>query len=259
MGELSIIRRGGGGGAALNYKVVGGTVQPIGARENTLWVNTSTAITSHAFSATEPESPVEGIVWFSVGTSCSAPINVLKKDNVLMVYPVSCKQYIDGVWVGKTAKTYQDGAWKEWVLYLYKGAEDVSDISGGWEKYSGSGTLSISDGVLSFKMPGKQYGTNSGVMRHKTAVNMSSFKTVVISCYAHGYTARVATFHIYDASGNSAASVDIGTVTGQVLEKTIDITDLQGEFFFGLALSSYWDGSAARDTQVDVYEVKLTV
>lgn len=257
MGELSIIRRGGGGGAALNYKVVGGTVQPIGASENTLWVNTTTAITSHAFSATEPESPVEGMVWFSVGTSCSAPINVLKKDNVLMVYPMSCKQYVGGMWESKAAKTWQDGAWVEWVLYLFKGEEDVTGTSGGWELFSGSGTVTEGDGVLSFSMPGKQWGQNSGVMRNKTPIDMSSFAEIIITCFPSYYSFNAATFHVYDASGNSVASVGVGGTTDQMLTKTIDISDLSGEFYFGLALSSYWDGTTQKDTQVDVYEIKL--
>ena len=43
-----------GGGASLNFKVVGGTSAPSNPKENTIWVNTSTAITIWDFSATEP-------------------------------------------------------------------------------------------------------------------------------------------------------------------------------------------------------------
>ena len=45
---------GGGAGGGLNFKVVGGTSAPASPKENTIWVNTSTAITSWDFSATEP-------------------------------------------------------------------------------------------------------------------------------------------------------------------------------------------------------------
>ena len=41
-------------GNDLNFKVVGGTSAPSNPKENTIWVNTSTAITSWDFSATEP-------------------------------------------------------------------------------------------------------------------------------------------------------------------------------------------------------------
>ena len=43
-----------GGGENLNFKVVGGTTEPSNPKENTIWVNTDTAITSWDFSATEP-------------------------------------------------------------------------------------------------------------------------------------------------------------------------------------------------------------
>ena len=45
---------GGGGGAALNFKVVPGLTQPGTASENTIWVNTDQKITSWVFSAIKP-------------------------------------------------------------------------------------------------------------------------------------------------------------------------------------------------------------
>lgn len=41
-------------GAELNFEVVGGTVQPENSKENTIWINTYTEITSWDFYATEP-------------------------------------------------------------------------------------------------------------------------------------------------------------------------------------------------------------
>lgn len=54
MAEALISRR--GGGASLNYKVVGGTSAPANPRENTLWVNTDTPITSWHFGAEDISS-----------------------------------------------------------------------------------------------------------------------------------------------------------------------------------------------------------
>ena len=108
------------GGASLNFKVVGGTTQPTSASENTIWVNTDTAISEWVFSVTEPISPVAGMVWFIAGTSSPTPINALKK-NGLMVYPMACQQYVDGAWVEKTSEAYQGGTWVSWwdgTLYL---------------------------------------------------------------------------------------------------------------------------------------------
>lgn len=45
---------GGGAGAGLNFKVVGGTTAPSNPSENTIWVNTSTTISSWSFSSENP-------------------------------------------------------------------------------------------------------------------------------------------------------------------------------------------------------------
>lgn len=47
-------KMGGGGGAPLNFKVVGGTSAPSNPKENTIWVNTDSAITGWHFGAEEP-------------------------------------------------------------------------------------------------------------------------------------------------------------------------------------------------------------
>ena len=52
MGEAFIVRR--GGGNPLNFRVIGGTVQPTAPRENDIWVNTDQNITSWNFGADEP-------------------------------------------------------------------------------------------------------------------------------------------------------------------------------------------------------------
>ena len=109
----------GGGGASLNFKVVGGTSEPASPKENTIWVNTDTGITSYIFSATEPESPTEGMVWISTGTSSPVAFNALKK-NGMQIYPISAKQYVSGAWVEVTAMSYQNGAWVDWVMWIVK-------------------------------------------------------------------------------------------------------------------------------------------
>lgn len=128
-------KAGSGGGAPLNFKVVGGTSAPSNPKENTIWVNTAKEITGWHFSATQPENPVEGMVWFAVSTSsCEAEFNALKK-NGIQVYPSSAKQYDSGAWVSVTAETYQGGEWVSWSLYVYKMGEQSSAITGGWKLY----------------------------------------------------------------------------------------------------------------------------
>lgn len=109
----------GGGGTALNYTVVGGTTEPTNPKENTVWVNTDTAITSYVFSSVEPASPAEGMVWIGTSTSATAPFNAIKK-NGLWVSPTGAQQYISGSWVTKTAQTWQSGEWVVWEKVIYK-------------------------------------------------------------------------------------------------------------------------------------------
>ena len=111
----------GGGGASLNFKVVGGTTQPENPKENTIWVNTDTEITSWAFSTDVPESPAAGMVWIKTGFGSATPFNALKKNEV-QVHPFSTQQYLDGAWADKTTMIYADGIWslfhpsKEYVI-----------------------------------------------------------------------------------------------------------------------------------------------
>lgn len=137
-----IFNMSGGGGAALNFKVMGGTAEPSNPAENTIWIDTDAKITGWLFYSHQPENPAEGMVWIATGSASNAEFNALKK-NAIMVYPLSAKQYVNGAWVGKTAKTYQNGTWVDWATSLYK-AGGVN--TAGWSVYDPS----HSDHTLTF-------------------------------------------------------------------------------------------------------------
>ena len=121
-----------GGISGTNFSIVGGTTEPVNPKENTIWVNTDTEITDWIFSTTEPETLQEGMMWFTTGTSSNAEFNVLK-NNDIVIYPLSAKQYIGGAWVSKSAKTYKNGAWADWATFIYQvGVGDSSALTGGW-------------------------------------------------------------------------------------------------------------------------------
>lgn len=127
---------GGGGSGGLNFQVIGGTTAPSNPKENMIWVNTSTKITSYIFSATQPTGSA-GMVWISTGTSSTVEFNALKK-NGIQVYPLSAKQYISGAWGDVTAMSYQGGEWVGWITYLYNEGDECTDITGGWSLASSS-------------------------------------------------------------------------------------------------------------------------
>ena len=133
---------GNGGANPLNFKVVGNP-QPTNPRENTIWIDTDTPITSYVFSATQPAGS-SGMVWIITGTSSGAEFNALKK-NGIQVYPISAKQYIGGAWVDKTAKSYQNGEWVVWVVGLYdSGKASVPFVDSQTANYGGY-TSAVSD------------------------------------------------------------------------------------------------------------------
>lgn len=92
MGECILHGNGGGGGASLNFKVVGGTSAPSSPTANTIWVNTDTAITGWHFGADEPNvydlktNPADQHQYYA--------LHVLSAGDILnFVIPQTCSVY----------------------------------------------------------------------------------------------------------------------------------------------------------------------
>lgn len=148
---------------ALNFNVIGGTSAPSSPSANTIWVNTSTTITSWIFSSTQPTG-AEGKVWISVGVSSSTEFNALKT-NAIQVYPGFVKQYVSGVWVAKTAKIYQSSAWKtitSRVDYISNGGILINPVSSYNGKITQTGTnYKISSGGSGGKAPAVNFACDN--------------------------------------------------------------------------------------------------
>lgn len=179
MSEAIISRR--GGGANLNFKVLGGTSQPASPKENTIWVNTDTAITSWFFSATEPENPVEGMVWIKTGKASGIPFNALKK-NTIIVYPQGVMQYASGTWEQKTAEAYQSGAWMDLLPggALYWLGNQFESITGGWkasmQSGNSGGTITVNDDFIRIN---KVSGGNVSMVSNNK-IDMSGYSTLYV-------------------------------------------------------------------------------
>lgn len=102
-----------GGSGGLNFTVTGGTTQPAEPRENTVWVNTGSAITGWIFAHSAPLEPAEGTVWFFLDNDTGTAFNPLKR-NCIELYPAGTMQYQGGEWAKVTAKLYQGGSWISW-------------------------------------------------------------------------------------------------------------------------------------------------
>lgn len=215
------------GGAPLNFKVVGGTSAPASPKENTIWVNTSTAITSWAFSATEPKSPAEGMVWFVTGTNSPVEFNAIKK-NGLHVYPISAKQYLNSAWVDKEAKTCQNGAWVDWWNgELYEYGNEYEGVTGGWSADSNSnGTVTFNtDNIYLAGRDGDTY-TVAGTVN---SIDLSKYTKLVIKGTKIGEHYNGGCFRAGVASArgksNDIVSVDSNHTGDLLLEIDISSVD----------------------------------
>lgn len=225
-----------GGGVALNFKILGGTVQPENPSENTIWVNTDAKITDWVFSASEPENPTEGLLWVANGTDSKATFNALKKGTVY-VYPYACKQYVSGAWVRKDAVSYIGGEWKDWgqwiikdglTTYTIKTAKKASAAS-----YTAMSSLSVSQGDGSINIKGS-FGDG---MVYIEGVDLTNFTKLTIE----GTFTQVGS----DTANNLTVWKSVGSYTSSnraayakltATGATVDVSDLAGEHIVGVAM-----------------------
>ena len=237
-----------GGGAGLNFRVVGNVFQP-SPKENLIWVNTGTPVAGYSFSRFPSSTPVNGDIWFRTAQN-SSPVefNALKK-NVAMIYPQSCFQYEDGSWVEKAAKTWMNGAWKNWYTYYYYLGNQETNLTGGWiTKNGSSGVVTFEDGYVSLGYSGSgvrsaNIYTNSKVdVRGKQYLKFELEKTLDVANYV--YCGLTTNNTASDGANNLIAGFK-DNVTSQlpVNQKTIISYDI----------------SATSDTLADNYYIRVGV
>lgn len=236
----------GGGGTALNFKVVGNP-QPENPSVNTLWVDTDVAITGWTFDAAAPESPAEGTVWFPVGTDGPVAFNALKK-NSIMVYPLSAKQYVSGVWTSVPVQICQDSEWTSlWSGELYDAGNQYEDVTGGWVVGEGDATATIDDTGITLSTTSNS--ANRIHVETANAVDLSNHATlyalVNVSSISLGSGINSARVRLgYAASSganlaNSSTKVEKQvTATGEVTLQ-LDISEATGEFYIVVGIGFY--------------------
>lgn len=176
------------GGEELNFEIIGGTTEPSNPIENTIWINTSTAIDSYVFSYTEPTNPKEGMVWIATGTNSENEFNALKVNNIT-IYPSTVKQYENGAWVDKPTKNYKN-RWIDFNMlpsFIYEGEYEIVDdldnpitsSAGNWKiRFLTSGKLkftdlrSASEGIDVFLVGGGG-GGDGGILLYEPIMNSS--------------------------------------------------------------------------------------
>lgn len=221
-----------GGGAGINFKVVGGTIRPDG-KENLIWVNTDTVITSWAVSPNQPENPSDGMVWLKTGYSENR-INLLKK-NAVEIELVDCSQFVSGSWKQLVGNYYTDGQWKQFSHYELVLFRDgiLNPVFGGF------GDATITGNYIRVYVAGdKSSGTQEfHAVTSGNAVDLTGFKKFVFTANTSNYTSSVAI--VRDGVVFKTQSVGQTQSTYE-----IDISELTGLFNIKLTAST-WYGSSS--------------
>lgn len=168
-----------GGGQPLNFKVVGNP-QPASPSVNTIWVNTDVQITGWHFASEQPENLEEGNIWFP--TSLRSPVSFsATKKNPVMVYPQFAKQYVNGLLVDKTAKTYNGVEWVDWWDgTLYDFGNEYKSVTGGWTAETIGSSSSAIIGTNSLTVSAI-YSGQYATITTANVIDLTMFKTLNVN------------------------------------------------------------------------------
>lgn len=239
---------GAGGGAGLNFRVIGGTEQPTAPRENDIWVNTDTEISTWVFSATEPGNPAPGMVWIEVGAESDVGFNALKK-NGIGVYPVWVRQYMDGAFADRYAYIFRSGEWVQFsdvfkALYIIKdGAVDLEKypykyVQQYWDSSSSSNktrTGGVDPNFIKFE---QDYEGKPAVWTEATNGNWqrNEFSNIVVPNSASVFYFQYYRLPVYKNATIQVGSASVsvardGAATPSLYNETvaIDVTALRGQ------------------------------
>jgi hypothetical protein len=228
-------------GADLN--VISSTTQPTSSKENTVWVNTEIAINSYTFSSIEPENPAEGMIWIMTSTVSATPIDISDK-NTIIIYPILCQQYISGAWVTKTAKTYQDGQWKDWCKYLYNYGVTDLEITFSTDTFSAG---SLETDYIHMEATNKYNG--SVYMNCTPAINLTPYTIAKIEIENTG---SYATMTIGFGATVGALDEANWSYQGELAKQTvtIDISSLSDDHYLSASRVTNSDSRAVGVTKI---------
>lgn len=240
-------------GAELNFEVIGSTTQPSSASENTIWVNTDTAISGWKFSSSEPENAIEGIVWIYTGSSSGVGFDIIEN---VKVYPIYAKQYIDGVWVDKTAKIYQGGKWSNLGVYLFNNG--YLGLSGGFDWRDNANTQTLGTFTVLDTLVLTINTTNAiSLAWTKNAVDLTPYKTIrfdidfEMPCTTDTDRTQCICISTGTGAGVNLGQINMASRTGRQIAE-IDVTSINQYAYVGFRVGSY-----PYANKMTVYSIEL--
>lgn len=250
-------------GAELNYTLQAFATYddlPEVVEENTIGVNTSTPITSHVFSAEEPNEPSQGMVWFRTGLTSETEFAPYK-DIAITVSPIWCCQYENGAWADKGAGIYLDNEWKIFRKFLFNNGDACKWLTGGWTATS-SGSFyedyvqTPSDAVDTLSLKTKS-SEQYGVLTTVNSIDFSNVNQVRIKGAISLYGSNVYCAVVLKKE-NSDSEYIFWNPTTRVgdFEMTEDASEASGKYHVSVLLVSE-DVDVPLSSSVQISEIEL--
>lgn len=241
------------GGGGLNLKVVGGTTQPTNPRENTVWINTTTAITGYALSPTQPENGTEGLVWLKTADT-GVEINVGRK-NAVLLHLAGGKLYGGGKWLNINAFVYANNVWtqfaQEELMIFSREEEEYDAIIAKLKNSSEEGQYLKKSDVNPYIRFYLWYGSKIERGYYCIApVDVTNFSVLEVVGYSN--TDKMTAFGLSTAAGTKLDAAKQTFTTDESVNK-VDISNLTGEFYIGFSLKRVNDSTSAEIFVKSVY------
>ena len=258
------------GGAGLNFKVVGSLTQPASPRENTVWVQTGTAVKQYIVSQDEPTTRADGTaletgdIWIEHGGKSGVEVNVAKK-NGIYIRMLTVAMWESGLWVRKEAQLYKNGVWSPFIWKLYDNGSEVMITTGGWSlvsAFSSEYELSKTDDYI-YLNTSKSTNSKQSFFCTEKPIDLTSFNNIIaVHTYSkgsYGLFKPVAVHTDRDVpkdNNDFVAYKDLGidtTKSGTKEVFTLDISALTGVHYVGFAM-----GTSGGKAHTYFYEMSIT-
>lgn len=243
-----------GAGGGIDLYIVGGTTRPASPRENTIWVETSDAITGWEVGYNRPTTAPEGSVFiYTSGAASTTDMDISgnagrARKQIVKITPTYGYQYISGAWASKQIKMYVNGTWVDSVVALYDRGTYSPLFARGWS----AGEQSTYVGVQT-SAGGRSASVSTG------SYDLTQIRTVQIEYSAtlneYGGTAAC-TLIIYAQNGSTELKVVSVNSSGGLAVSNIDVTNINQVARFGIVAQA-WAGSGGAEATTILYSIKV--
>lgn len=255
---------GGGSGGGLNFAIVGGLTQPVSPKENTIWVNTDTTITSWVFAPEAPTNPEGGMIFFKTDKTSPVGFNALRK-NEIAVLPTSAQQYIGGQWKNMEAYAFIGGTWVpfSWVgVFLYNRGNSFNSVTGGWTPwFSDGGSFTANQYSLDFSYSHTNGGTGAALAT-AMKIDLSNVKNIVVSLKDLVTTNNVQfVVAVTDSKKNDNHTLSSQNIASTSIKSgdvaKLDVSTLAGAYYVVLFIKATYKEGVTNKVSGSVLEVSL--